>query len=110
MRVSEFAGIGPIYEKKLRGYGVINAEDLRDINIEKLAEKTGISFDTLKRWKTQANEYGFLSDIPGIGPVSEKKLLDAGIKDIHMLQEIDLEKIHDVTDIGRKKLHRWRRV
>ena len=34
--------------------------------------------------------------------------MDEGIKDIHILQESDLEKINDVTGIGRKKLQRWR--
>ena len=108
MRLREFKGIGLGFEKKLCTHGVVNAEGLRHMDIDKLAEHTGIAHETLRRWKTQAIEYGFLSDIQGIGPASEQKLFRAGIKDYYMLQQADLEKIVGLTGLGKKKLCRWR--
>ena len=107
MELGEFKGIGPTYEKKLQKAGVTRAEELRHIDARKLTGSTGIAREKLEGWQRQANRFLFLSDITGIGPVAEKKLLKAGIRDHEALRKADLTELEALTGIGRRRLERW---
>jgi predicted flap endonuclease-1-like 5' DNA nuclease len=104
MKPSFIKGIGSSYEKKLRKADIAQAEELRHIDVESLSEKTGISTKNLKKWKKKALNIGFLSDIEGIGALTEKKLHQAGIHDSHTLLKTDIQKLETQTGINRKTL------
>ncbi len=107
MKPSFINGIGSMYEKKLRKADITQAEELRHIDVDALFERTGISTKNLKKWKKKALNIGFLSDIEGIGAVTEKKLHQAGIHDYHTLQKTDIKKLEARTGIDRQKLESW---
>ena len=104
MKPSFIEGIGNSYEKKLRKADITQAEELRHIDVESLSEKTGISTKNLKKWKKKALNMGFLSDIEGIGTMTEKKLHQGGIHDYHTLLKTDIKKLESRTGMKRKTL------
>ena len=104
MKPSFIEGIGNSYEKKLRKADITQAEELRHIDVESLSEKTGISTKNLKKWKKIALNFGFLSDIKGIGALTEKKLHQAGIHDYHTIMKTDIQKLEGQTGMKRKTL------
>lgn len=104
MKPSFIDGIGSSYEKKLRKAGITQAEELRHIDVDVLFEQTGISSKNLKKWKKKALNMGFLSDIEGIGAVTEKKLHQGGIHDYHTLLKTDIKKLESRTGMDRKTL------
>ncbi len=107
MELGKFKGIGPAYEKRLRKAGVTRAEDLRHIDAKKVARGTGISREKLEGWQKQASGFLFLSDITGIGPMTEKKLLNAGIRSYDALRNADLTEVENLTGIERGRLEGW---
>ena len=107
MKPSFIKGIGPIYEKKLKKADITQAENLRHIDIAAVSHRTGISAKKLKKWKKKALDTGFLSEIVGIEPFTEKKLHQAGIHDYHTLKKVDIKKLEARTGIDRKRLENW---
>ena len=85
MNLTDIKGIGKTYAIKLKRVGISNIQDLRKMNIEKVAKIAGLGKKSLKRWQDQACNTQIISDIKGIGPTYQKKMEK---KDVSTLEEL----------------------
>lgn len=107
MDVTSIKGIGRQYGKKLNDAGVTDIADLRNINIDQTADKTGISPERLKEWRQRARNKQLLTDIQGIGPAYSERLHEHGITTPEELAAGDLSTADDV-DVSEKRFKKWR--
>lgn len=85
MNLTDIKGIGETYAKKLKRAGVTSVQDLRDMNIARVARTAGLGEKLLRKWQEKARQLKLLTDVKGIGPAFEKKLKKQGI---HTLEEL----------------------
>ena len=76
-------GLGPTYENKLISAGIKTIEDLRQMNIDKISEKTGISKKLLRKWQSMA----LLQQIEGVDSQFSEALVKMGITDLGTLTQ-----------------------
>jgi len=89
MNLTEIKGIGKTYAKKLEKAGVMSIQDLRKMNIEKVAKIAGLGEKSLKQWQERACYIQLLSDINGIGKKKKKMLEKKGISTLEELAQAD---------------------
>lgn len=107
MKITEIKGIGSVYAKKLKKAGVTRIEDLREMRVEEIAEKSKISPLLLTKWKKEAAKINILRDIKGIGPSFQKMLERRGIKSIEDLASADANILAKKLGISKNRAERW---
>ncbi|MCA1814137.1 MAG: helix-hairpin-helix domain-containing protein [Halobacteriales archaeon] len=53
-KLTDIKGVGDVTARKLREAGVRTVEDLRGIEVQDIAKRTGIKADTLQQWRDDA--------------------------------------------------------
>ena len=107
MDVTTIKGIGRQYGKKLNKAGVTDVADLRNMDIEGMSKKTGISAERLEEWRQQAREMQLLTDVQGIGPAYSQRLYKQGIRTPEELAAADICATAKDIDVSEKRLTKW---
>lgn len=107
MDIHEVKGIGPATVKKLQNAGVNNLDDLRNMDVDQVAKRTGIQNRRLNEWRLEARMIKVLEDVKGIGPAAKRKLQKA---DIHSVEDLARASIHELahqTSIAKERAKKW---
>lgn len=107
MGLNAITGIGPATVKKLNAAGVRTLDDMRQMNVAQVAEKTGVAEGRLREWKTEAKLIKVLDDIRGIGPSTKKKLHAAGIHSVDDMAKAAIHEVAHATRITQERLKQW---
>jgi predicted flap endonuclease-1-like 5' DNA nuclease len=106
MDVTSIKGIGRQYGKKLNKAGITDIETLREVDVERIADRTGISAQRLEEWRQRARDIQMLTDIQGIGPAYSQRLHEQGVTTPEDLAVADPCMADDV-DVSRKRFKKW---
>jgi predicted flap endonuclease-1-like 5' DNA nuclease len=107
MDVTTIKGIGRQYGKKLNKAGATDVADLRNMDIEGMSQKTGISAERLEDWQQRARDMKLLTDVPGIGPTYSQRLHKQGITTPEELAAADICATAKDIDVSKKRLTKW---
>jgi predicted flap endonuclease-1-like 5' DNA nuclease len=107
MGIQDIKGVGPATVKKLNKAGVRTLADVRAMDVDTIAAKTGIDVERLREWRTEAKMLKVLEDVKGIGPATKKKLQDAGIHSVDDLARAAIHEVAHATNIATARLKEW---
>lgn len=107
MGIQNIKGVGPATVKKLNKAGVRTLADVRGMDADAVAKKTGLDVDRLREWRTEAKMLKVLEDVKGIGPSTKKKLQDAGIHSVDDLARAAIHEVAHATNIATARLKQW---
>lgn len=127
--VVEIKGVGPSYGQKLNGADVYYFHNLLQVDVETLSEKISISSMKIEMWaafvakvlenrehqlvmqygqfKESTKEGELPSTIKGIGPVMEKKLIEAGFNSVQSIAQAQPEQIVQEIHVTMTKAQNW---
>ncbi|MBW3584122.1 MAG: hypothetical protein KY455_13610 [Euryarchaeota archaeon] len=100
-------GVGPATVKKLNKAGVRTLDDVRKLDIQTIAKKTGLAPERLQEWKNTAAATKVLDDVPGVGPAMRKKLKAAGVADLDKLLAAEADTLAEKIGVAPGRVQGW---
>jgi predicted flap endonuclease-1-like 5' DNA nuclease len=107
MGLEEIKGIGPATVKKLNAAGIRTLDDLRGVDVERVAKRAKLDPLRLKEWQREAVGLKILDDVKGIGPAAKRKLKQAGVGDLDALARASIHEVAHATRIAEERLRAW---
>ncbi len=107
MGIDQIKGIGPATLKKLDAAGVRTLSDMRSMDTDQVAKRTGIQKRRLDEWRLEARVMKVLDDVKGIGPSTKKRLKQAGIHSLEDLAKASAKQVAHQTRVAHERARKW---